>query len=427
MHSKGNKVISQNRGIWLRKIFTFHPIYDLIQEIKMNAYFKLPIKNLLHHKKRSVFLLLLFLCCIVFFLLAMYFLRLTDGYFRFQEIYNLNARTFAVSPAESVAIDRENEAYQARYQELQEELLALPHVETAFCSLGDTLGTERASINGSEANLDLYGANHKTPLVIQNGRHFQENERNAILAPSSLAASVLGGEVLLRIDPDTTYTCKIIGIYNDFMNTKRYYIPAQDAEDLNYRQREKMVEAGYATSMGRLSYTVIADDSANIAQLKKLLADRNYLVGDPYYIAEETSVKDFFSAVAYTISAALAGIAALFIVYLSAKCIRERKAEIGILKAIGYKTFQIRTSFFLEFMILAAAAYAISVLLSFPLRSLLKNYMNRQLAPVFDFLKIPTADLYLLALLGILLLLYGALFFSLQKINRITAAEVLKA
>ena len=50
MHSKGNKVISQNRGIWLRKIFTFHPIYDLIQEIKMNAYFKLPIKNLLHHK-----------------------------------------------------------------------------------------------------------------------------------------------------------------------------------------------------------------------------------------------------------------------------------------------------------------------------------------------------------------------------------------
>ena len=110
MHSKGNKVISQNRGIWLRKIFTFHPIYDLIQKIKMNAYFKLPIKNLLHHKKRSVFLLLLFLCCIVFFLLAMYFLRLTDGYFRFQEIYNLNARTFAVSPAESVAIDRENEA-----------------------------------------------------------------------------------------------------------------------------------------------------------------------------------------------------------------------------------------------------------------------------------------------------------------------------
>lgn len=78
-------------------------------------------------------------------------------------------------------------------------------------------------------------------------------------------------------------------------------------------------------------------------------------------------------------------------------------------------------------MILAAAAYAISVLLSFPLRSLLKNYMNRQLASVFDFLKIPTADLYLLALLGILLLLYGALFFSLQKINRITAAEVLKA
>ena len=259
----------------------------------------------------------------------MYFLRLTDGYFRFQEIYNLNARTFAVSPAESVAIDRENEAYQARYRELQEELLALPHVETAFCSLGDTLGTERASINGSEADLELYGANHKTPLVIQNGRHFQENERNAILAPSSLAASALGGEVLLRIDPDTTYTCKIIGIYNDFMNTKRYYIPAQDAEDLNYRQREKMVEAGYATSMGRLSYTVIADDSTNIAQLKKLLADRNYLVGDPYYIAEETSVKDFFSAVAYTISAALAGIAALFIVYLSAKCIRERKAEIG--------------------------------------------------------------------------------------------------
>lgn len=64
----------------------------------MNAYFKLPIKNLLHHKKRSVFLLLLFLCCIVFFLLAMYFLRLTDGYFRFQEIYNLNARTFAYRP-----------------------------------------------------------------------------------------------------------------------------------------------------------------------------------------------------------------------------------------------------------------------------------------------------------------------------------------
>ena len=102
----------------------------------MDTYIKLAAKNLTHNKKRSILLSVVVVCCITFFLLATYFLRLTDGYFRFQERYDINARSFTVSPVETVEINREEEEYRIRYREIRQELLEMPHIETAFSSLG---------------------------------------------------------------------------------------------------------------------------------------------------------------------------------------------------------------------------------------------------------------------------------------------------
>ncbi|MFR1517992.1 MAG: hypothetical protein ACLSVG_04350 [Clostridia bacterium] len=115
----------------------------------MDTYIKLAAKNLTHNKKRSILLSVVMVCCITFFLLATYFLRLTDGYFRFQERYDINARSFTVSPVETVEINREEEEYRIRYREIRQELLEMPHIETAFSSLGYSLGIKMRSPAGS--------------------------------------------------------------------------------------------------------------------------------------------------------------------------------------------------------------------------------------------------------------------------------------
>lgn len=394
----------------------------------MDTYIKLAAKNLTHNKKRSILLSVVVVCCITFFLLATYFLRLTDGYFRFQERYDINARSFTVSPVETVEINREEEEYRIRYREIRQELLEMPHIETAFSSLGYSLGIKNAIAGGQEIHPELYGADHKTPLYIESGRKLKENERNAVLIPSGITPPLsLGEEIRICIDESAEYSCKVVGIYDDFMETGRWYLPVQDVEDLNYIQRENAIEKGYTKSRGRLAFTVIADDFRNMARLQKLLAEHRYLIGEQYYESSETNVKDFFSAVSFTVATALTAIVVVSAIYISCKNVNERNCEIGILKAIGYTNRRIRLSFLFEFFILGGIAYGISAAASIPLIYLLKNYMNRRLKPIFVHLDVPGADLYGLALLGIVVALYLSVFISLQKINRISTADVLKA
>ena len=178
--------------------------------------------------------------------------------------------------------------------------------------------------------------------------------------------------------PKITYKLKVVGIYHYSQSTALdgspdIVISKETAQKIDQMALDNAVKNGmkddlddYINDDQARAYIVTADSIENINEVIDTLFEKGVNVVGSEGILDESMLvfTGIFGGVGTFLTAAILLLTVINIFLSVHNNIAERKAEIGLMKAVGYKTSQIFYSMYLENIILAVKSLVIGGVLS---------------------------------------------------------------
>ena len=358
--------------------------------MKIRDYIFLAFKNITRRKKGIVSNVILIAISVIISTLVLSFSISFGNYMNRALVNNIAYRSIVVL---GVSEDRQ--------EEVIEDLESIEHV------LRVVLETEERTmttiyINNLDEFSDLNtisfrGVDSNTQPEVILGRKIKDGEKNVCIVPNKIYQQqpvkdeeydkddYIHGEDLLGKTINISYYSynestgervrnktfeeeyEIIGVYDvdEYVLLDSWYIPFEDVSRINSNVEENTIsnlDPNVVYSRPDEQIIAIVDNALNLDSTLKTVEERGYAC--IVRSTANTYIVVIINVVVGIVLAVLLSIVLSSITTSSIKTINDRKYELGMLKAIGYKGKTIRNMLLFENLIIGAAAYMIGMIIS---------------------------------------------------------------
>lgn len=347
--------------------------------MKIKDYIFLAIKNLSRRKKAMFLSSTLIIISMLIFIVVLSF---STGLLKAMDraiLKNISYRTIVVMKNQN------------NIDDIEEKIKKMEHV--VKCVSQDYFETAAPlsridDIEIKDGTISLFGADSETSPNIVAGRKLFDNEQNACIIPSTFypydvstydeskiynAEELLGHEITIEYNsyiydgPNMNVKEKfeknfvVVGIYDQdeiMAEVNDCYISYNEIKEIV----DTRLDGNNYSNMENRPVMAIVDDAQNV----NVVLDKIKSMGYRAIIrsSANTQLVGIVNIVCVLISSVLIFIAILNITISSIKSMTERKYEIGMLKAIGYKNSTMQGILFTENLIISLFSYVFTLLLS---------------------------------------------------------------
>lgn len=341
---------------------------------------------------------------------------------------------------------------QITQEEAIEKVKNIPHVVEAYSDLGYQTYASIIQLNNESIDwgFNIYGANKQTLPKIVEGRHFEENEENAMICPTYLlingdSSNVLsdqymnGKKILNQIitleinEYDyTTFPPKVIKSHKkNFKIVGLYDSRNEDIDNMcftSFAAVENINRLNQATGSSSI-VVFFVDDARNIKSVSEQIrttAENEKIAFslNRNFDLDTTTLETVFNSIQIFIMVCIVLFIIMLVLFII-KNIKRRKEAIGLWKTLGYSNTDIRKILTVESILLIVISY-LSTVMFFHILLVIMNYivnhfyfMLRKFKIVFPW---GYSFVVLLFFFGVTYLL--SLFFT-KKIEKIDVVEMI--
>ena len=258
-------------------------------------------------------------------------------------------------------LNRECVVYLEELEEIPQDtarIKSMEHVKTVFFQPPQVEACDTSGELFGYYQLDAFHPGYEP--IITAGRALDESEKGAVLVPEQFSdyneakkqtaqidgTKLIGKELLMQDMSGHTHKLKVVGAYNTadpLFSGTQFIIPQRELH--RFAQQCELI-----TDKMQERYVVIADNYKNLDSLMEALR------ADGYPVNKEESLN--FDVEPYqTAILMLSGMFGVFVVMILAgacifisSCLKSRKKEIALYRALGYKTRHIFQVFAIEYL-----------------------------------------------------------------------------
>ena len=355
--------------------------------------------NLKNRKKNVYTTIILISLAVVIFVIS---LSYTNKFLESMEKAinkNISYRTIAVIPN-----------YETSQEEIIKKVLNVSNIVKVVPQKEYYTAVDIENIDNNlldNASVSIQGANEDIQPSIIEGRGFYKNENDVCIIPEKFypynldenfnSEDLIDGKTLIGKDIIIKYysydysdgiqkvnqafekKLTVIGIYNQDENMAEYndcYISFNDMSSIISDIKENTVYSENTIVAGGNGVFAIVDEAKNVKSVESALKE---LGNDDYRViirsVANTELMESIQIVCVIVSIVLMFIAFVNITISTIKSAIERKYEIGMQKAIGFKNRQIQWITFTENIIIGSLSYIVAIALTVIINIILKKYI----------------------------------------------------
>jgi putative ABC transport system permease protein len=343
--------------------------------MKIKSLMNIVLKNILRNRMRTIINMVIIVVGILVFMIT---ISLSNGIAKTskkQILENSSLRKITVS------VDVFSDNNQVLQMDFIQEMNELQHVDVVYPDLQLVAGIYNKENECGVAYAK--GLPSKALPKIQKGEPFKENETKVLIIPEEVTfgSNTYDGEEFLgkvikleynvlneKEEQDVKYyEGKVVGVYsssNKDIAQNQIYIPMEDMIVIQAEKRGLTLEAYHQIGTYQNAF-ILVDDEQYVESICSDIESHGF---STYSIHEELNtvpgIVKYIMVIGGLITALVFGSAVISISATIAQATKNRRKEIGIMKAIGYSTSDVIKIFLAESVIVSVIAGVIGLILS---------------------------------------------------------------
>lgn len=368
--------------------------------MKLNDYIFLANKNLSRRKGTVIVSTILIIISVVIFILAYSFIESLSSTMDKAILNNIAYRTIVVT---GVPNDKT--------EEVVEEINKNPNITVAMKSEEYSTYVNLINLNNEFENISigLIGVGNYTQPNIIKGRNIEDGENKVCIIPKRLYTDsiyedydinkyvniedLLGKKISIEYysydegSKDTNRSINknfieeytVVGVYDEtenVMDSNSLFIPYSDVNCINQNIKDNTILNPNVVYSNKSTIMAIVNNSLNVEKVLEDIQQLKYraLVKS----TANTNLLNIVNLITSIVLIVLVIIIFVNIVSSSIKSVNERKYEIGMMKAIGYKNNTIQNILLTENLIIGIKAYLAGLIISIFSMGILQNFIFKK-------------------------------------------------
>lgn len=344
--------------------------------MKFKYIFKIAVSNFTRERKKNIMSIILMVVSLTIFLSTTSLSSSMRKYFDKSIQNSVECRTLFVNFDIDIYTSEQIINMMSKYENIS---AAIPQESIRNFGVSEELiGIfEMPKIGENDGTIMVKGGNNNATPDVIDGRKFNDEERNVAIIPNKFipdsrlelidpitnskgidGKSLLGQEIECKFDDKTTYTFKVVGVF-DFEDTDQsrntVYIPYNDMEEIYQSVYKPTIES-------RDPIVVVVDDYKNVEKVIDELYKDGMMASTMKTF--DSILPTFIDIFGMVVSIAVFLVSVITISINTIKIVKDREQEIGMLKAIGYSNNIILKILNLEIVLVGMIGFIISVMFS---------------------------------------------------------------